>query len=127
MWEQCISHEIVTLCSDCVIFRESARDKQESRVTMQMELQARHREERELEERRLEREHFRHVELLEREHKRHVELVALFTRGSTPQPPQVNITQPRSLGKTCFCDALHCHWASTTSASTHGVHSPLLS
>ena len=57
MWEQCISHEIVTLCSDCVIFRESARDKQESRVTMQMELEARHREERELEERRLEREH----------------------------------------------------------------------
>ena len=53
MWEQCISHEIVTLCSDCVIFRESARDKQESRVTMQMELEARRREERELEERRL--------------------------------------------------------------------------
>ena len=73
MWEQCISHEIVTLCSDCVIFRESARDKQESRVTMQMELEARRREERELEERRREREQMRHVEL-----------IALITRGSTP-------------------------------------------
>jgi len=80
------------------LMRESARDKQESRVTMQMELEARHREERELEERRLEREHMRHVELLEREHKRHMELVALFTRGSTPQPPQVAITQPRPDG-----------------------------
>ena len=102
MWEPCISHEIVTLCtvcSDCVIFRESARDRQDGRVTMQMEQEARRREERELEERRREREQMRHVEL-----------IALITRGSTPQPPQVTITQSRSSVKTCFCDALHCHW-----------------
>ena len=46
-------------CSDCVIFRESARDRQEGRGQMSRELEARRREEREIEERRLERERMR--------------------------------------------------------------------
>ena len=70
---------------------------------MSRELEARRREEREIEERRLEREHMRQERELEdrrseREEMRlrHVELMAVITRSITPQPPQVNITQSRS-------------------------------